>query len=239
VSVRKCIDEDATTILSDGSKKKLKHVQVGDKVKTLDSNGQLIDTDVIMLIDKGKENCMCFKAFLRIIVEYIPKPKTIMTFKATFISIRTYSDKILRVSTTHLIPISNGEYKHAKRLASNDTILAYDHQINRQIEEKIKTILIEPVDGYVAPLTMHGTILVNDILTSCYAVVESHALGHSVMAPVRLWYKASNKLNSLLPSSLKANKHFPRQQNNEGIHWYPQLLFSFSKKFLSSVVNLA
>jgi hypothetical protein len=58
VSVRKCIDEDAQATLSDGSRKKLKHIQVGDKVKTLDSSGQLVDTDVVMIIDKGTENCI-------------------------------------------------------------------------------------------------------------------------------------------------------------------------------------
>jgi hypothetical protein len=35
--------------------KNLESLQVGDKVKTLDSNGQLIDTDVIMIMDKSKQ----------------------------------------------------------------------------------------------------------------------------------------------------------------------------------------
>jgi hypothetical protein len=30
---------------------------VGDKVKTIDSNGELIDTDVIMIMDKSSQKC--------------------------------------------------------------------------------------------------------------------------------------------------------------------------------------
>jgi hypothetical protein len=140
-----------------------------------------------------------------------------------------------------LIPVLNGKFKQAKRLVNNEIVLAYDHITKKQTEEMIKSILIETVDGYVAPLTMHGTILVNDILTSCYAVVESHTLGHSVMAPVRLWYSINSKLNDIISHFTETRSSIllsANDQVNDGIHWYPQLLYSFSKTFLGSLVLL-
>lgn len=56
-NVRKCFSQDSYATLSDGSHKKLDLINVGDKVKTLDSNGTLIDTDVIMIMDKSSEKC--------------------------------------------------------------------------------------------------------------------------------------------------------------------------------------
>jgi hypothetical protein len=56
-NVRKCFAKDTFATLSDGSQKSLETLEVGDKVKTLDSNGKLVDTDVIMIMDKSSEKC--------------------------------------------------------------------------------------------------------------------------------------------------------------------------------------
>ena len=39
----------------------------------------------------------------------------------------------------------------------------------------------------MAPLTEQGTIIVNNVHTSCYAIVKSHTVGHIALAPYR-WY---------------------------------------------------
>ncbi len=152
--------------------------------------------------------------------------------QALFMNIETYSNKTLKVSASHLIPVPNGEYKYAKRLFREDTIFAYDEMENKQVEEKIKSILIEPVEGYVAPLTMDGTILVNNILASCYAVVESHTLGHTVMAPVRWWYNLNHHIGHMVDMKLQI------EQQSNGTHWYPQFLASITDQYLSSVIKM-
>ena len=83
--------------------------------------------------------------------------------------------------------------------------------------------MIEPIEGYIAPLTMSGTILVNSILASCYAVIDSHALAHSAMAPVRWWHLMDfNRLSA------------PKN----GTHWYPQALMSISDILLNRFLKL-
>ncbi len=52
---RKCIDAEANAIMSDGSKKQLKYLEIGDQVKTLDRDGKVIDTDFIMMMDVSTE----------------------------------------------------------------------------------------------------------------------------------------------------------------------------------------
>ena len=90
----------------------------------------------------------------------------------------------------------NGEFKLAKYLNRDDTIVTYDYDLNKRVEEKIESILIEPVEGYVAPMTLSGTLLVDGILASSYAVVHSQSLAHASMAPVRWWYQLSNLVNT-------------------------------------------
>jgi hypothetical protein len=181
----------------------MKEIQVGDKVKTFNKNGHLIDTDVIMIMDKSDE-------------------------RALFMNIKTYGNRTLNLSATHLVALSNGNYKFAKRLFQNDTIITYDNYKQVLVEDKVKLITIIPIVGYTAPLTNEGTILVNDILASCYAVIDNHHLAHSVMAPIRLLssFKDLNLANPIL------------REHTNGTHWYPQMLYSFTNYFLNNFIKL-
>ena len=63
--MKKCFAQDSYATLSNGSHINLGSLKVGDKVKTLDSYGNLINTDVIMIMDKSPEKCKVFKALFK------------------------------------------------------------------------------------------------------------------------------------------------------------------------------
>lgn len=70
--------------------------------------------------------------------------------------------------------------------------------------------------GVFAPLTRTGTIIVDDALASCYAIVKSHALAHAAMAPLR-WMAG-----------------WSSAEPTRGVHWYANALYSFGDYVLPS-----
>lgn len=72
--------------------------------------------------------------------------------------------------------------------------------------------------GLYAPLTQHGSIVVNGVLASCYAAVDSHYLSHWVLAPLRFFYSLTG----------------PSEAQSDGLHWYPWLLQWLGKILLDA-----
>ena len=138
-----------------------------------------------------------------------------------------------------MVALSNGNFKFAYKLTTNDSILIYDSKMNKSIIETIVSIRIGLVDAYSAPVTQLGTILVNDILISCYALIESHSLAHLAMSPIRIIYSFNKLYQNLLPTNNNNNSSsyygeiMKINKQSNGIHWYPELLY-----FITSKLNL-
>ena len=123
-----------------------------------------------------------------------------------------------------MIPLSNGEFKLAYKLQIDDSILVLEQMTSSK--ETIRSIGVELVKGYAAPVTLTGTILADDILVSCYALIESHQIAHLVMSPIRWIYSFNNYYDYILPEYLMNLIKIEKQTN--GIHWYPKLLHLFT-----------
>lgn len=72
--------------------------------------------------------------------------------------------------------------------------------------------------GLYAPLTQHGSIVVNGVLASCYAAVDNHHLAHWALAPLRFFYSLMG----------------PSEPQIDGLHWYPWLLQKLGQMLLDA-----
>lgn len=125
---------------------------------------------------------------------------------AKYLRIETNSST-LSISHLHLIAkkdlkTNKVDFYHAETLQNDDLIF------NAQTKQflQIKHIKLIHGDGAYAPLTEDGTILVNDILVSCYAKVKNQQIAHFSMRP--LIY--ISKIKSL--------------ESTQSIHWYANML---------------
>ncbi|CAF3499167.1 unnamed protein product, partial [Rotaria sp. Silwood2] len=117
---------------------------------------------------------------------------------------------------------SNGNeiYLAAKQINIGDLLYVL---LNDKFEySPVINITIEIKKGYYAPLTMKGTLLVNNVLASCFAYAKNHHLAQFYMFPFRFYYK--------LTRLFYINDPF-NNNKSEGLHWIIAIMFNFARYF--------
>ena len=84
--------------------------------------------------------------------------------------------------------------------------------------------------GAYAPMTATGSIVVNGVVASCYAIFENHWLTHVAMAPLRVVYALSASLG--LGGGASAAAAAATAASQDGLHWYSTFLYNFADVFL-------
>ena len=142
-------------------------MQVGDKVLAITKNGIKSDT-VITFIHRQPE-----------IVE-------------EFLKIVTKKKKILPITADHLLFVElmgQATAIPARDVKVGDTVYVRgSHGSEKDLVRSISTVYEK---GAYAPVTLSGTILVNDVHTSCYFDVLSHEWSHRAMSIARALHHVS------------------------------------------------
>ncbi|KAL2720384.1 sonic hedgehog protein [Vespula squamosa] len=228
----------------DGRRKRVDEVQLGERIAAMNSQGELIYSEVIAFLDRGP------------------------TERRQFVKLFTESGRVLTLTPAHLVPIKDKSTIFAARVGIGDKILVAEKKedssfsimeniLNNEVyarsqrlrwDRVIETRLILE-KGVFAPLTTEGTLLVDDVIASCYAVIDSQTLAHYSFLPLRIW----NSLESFFvrrPSSARGTIDIDRpdirqqRTNNEtsidhkvnekytGVHWYASFLYNFASSVL-------
>lgn len=144
---------------------------------------------------------------------------------ALFYRIKSESGHEISLTKYHLIGIEssneNFHFKFAKDVQRGDYLYIL---INNQIQcSPIINITIEMKGGYYSPLTTKGTLLINQILTSSYAHIQSHHQAQFIFYPIRLFYR--------IISFLHLKDRFFNNMNNDELHWIVSVLIHWTRIF--------
>ncbi|XP_041805345.1 tiggy-winkle hedgehog protein-like [Chelmon rostratus] len=207
-----CFCGSSVVILADGRTKPLKELRVGDKVLAADQQGNLVSSDFLMFMDQDRQITRQFR------VLETDEPRRRLTLTPAHL-VFVMKDNSTDSSDITAVFASNVKIGQRLLAVGND-------RPDRLISARVTKTYMEHCEGSYAPVTSHGTIIVDQVLASCYAVVEAHDLAHWVLAPVRLWHSflslvgMVNELNSL--------------HQADGVHWYPELLYHVGGWLLDS-----
>ncbi|XP_052455063.1 indian hedgehog B protein [Carassius gibelio] len=205
-----CFPGGALVTMKDGTRRPIRDLRAGDLVLASmgsDGTGELVYSKVLTFLDRS--------------------PIT----QKHFYVISTEDGASISLTAAHLLFVWVGNCSNGgqTKRGSLRTIFASDAKpgqcvliVNegelRMRVSQISQVEVREDQGAYAPLTAHGTLLVNGVMTSCYAAVNEPQLAHRAFAPLRLLYSWTG----------------PDQILKNGRHWYSQVLLSVGTLLLDS-----
>ncbi|CAF3828888.1 unnamed protein product [Rotaria sp. Silwood1] len=163
-----CLYGDDFVLLQDGSRKQLRNLRSGDKVYSVDKQGKLVKDEIIMMLHGG--------------------PKV----EAPFYTLTTSSNRTISLTGYHLIMKYSPQEKRSQMVAANELKTGdYLLMSDKQQTEPVSIISIELLykTGIYTPMTYTGTLLINDIVVSCYVkYFNKYNELHTLLYPFRFYY---------------------------------------------------
>lgn len=145
-----------------------------------------------------------------------------------FVQIKTDGGAILRVTPAHLLPVwkpqqHETKYLYADQVEESDFLLV---NVNNNLEpQRVTEVRAVLAKGFIAPLTREGTVIVNSIAASCYALVNSQSLAHISFMPFRTIKTISNWFSSSESQPQLNSLQRTKSSEQNGIHWYAKTLY--------------
>ncbi|CAB1340712.1 unnamed protein product [Coregonus sp. 'balchen'] len=208
-----CFPGTASVTLKDGSRKAVKDLRVGDKVLAANSDGDLAYSDFIMFMDQDSSTRRVFY---------------VIETKETTQKITLTAAHLLFVVNNSTDDLHSMSAVFASKVKPGQKVVVFDDLHNQLKSVTVGRIYMEEHEGSFAPMTVQGTIVVDQVLVSCYAVIEDHNLAHWAFAPVRLSYWLSSLLSLKDYSMPNATLH------EDGVHWYSKILYQLGTWLLDS-----
>lgn len=197
-----CFTGTSTVQTSAGETKSMRDLMIGERVLSMNGNGDLVYSEVFMFLDRNERE------------------------SREFVKIDTDGGASISATPSHLIYVwqslgqTISDYRFAAHIRTGDYVLV---NVNGTLQpQRVIGLQDELHRGIYAPLTYDGTIVVNSISASCYAVIDTQSFAHFGLAPMRMLHSMEQWLGG---NSIESE--MPR-----GIHWYARALTKFKNVFL-------
>uniref|UniRef100_A0A8W7NZE1 Hedgehog protein n=1 Tax=Anopheles atroparvus TaxID=41427 RepID=A0A8W7NZE1_ANOAO len=204
-----CFTGDSTVLTASGARRKLNELRIGERVQAVDASGQTVFSEVLMFMDRDTHQ------------------------RREFVTIEAEGGALLQVTPAHLVMVwrrerSETRFVFADRVREGDHVLVQSGADGALEPRRVHRISAMLSEGVYAPLTREGTIVVDSVAASCYALIDSQTVAHLSFLP----YRAAQKLGALFERSSAADSlSLPR---HEGIHWYAKSLYAIKDYLIPS-----
>ncbi|XP_068102099.1 indian hedgehog protein [Hyperolius riggenbachi] len=198
-----CFPGTAKVTLESGEKTSVADLRPGTRILAMDSYGRPTYSDFLTFLDQDPRAENLFR-----VIETTDPPRR------------------LSLTPTHLIfvadnfttPASEYQAVFASHVRPGQYILVSGAP--GLVPARVTRVRMQQERGIYAPLTQHGTILVDDVVVSCFALVQKQNLAQLAFWPLRVLYNLGVMVGNESSQQL-------------GIHWYGQFLYQLGQMVLN------
>ncbi|WAR04765.1 SHH-like protein [Mya arenaria] len=208
-----CFNGESTVRLSDGKTRTMAEIQVGDHVMSMRSDGVIEYSEIIAFMDRDDNGYGLFYTLHTETGESI----TLTAKHLVYIVNQNMSLTIDRMDAVFAESVEEGQFL---LIGERDSIRL----------SQVTAVTVETRRGIYAPLTKHGTIVVDDIVASCYAFIDNIVIAHAAFAPMRAYHDISQFLPSYTWS---VDNNDTSVATPTGMHWYANVLYTVGRTLFS------
>uniref|UniRef100_A0A8C8RYK3 Hedgehog protein n=1 Tax=Pelusios castaneus TaxID=367368 RepID=A0A8C8RYK3_9SAUR len=214
-----CFPGSATVHLEQGGTKRVRDLSPGDRVLAADAQGRLLYSDFLAFLDREQGAPKLFY----VIETRQPRARLLLTAAHLLF----VAPPPRNHSRPEAAPARGGRALFASRVRPGQRVYVLGEGGRRLLPAAVHSVsLREEASGAYAPLTAQGTILIDRVLASCYAVIEEHSWAHWAFAPFRLAHA--------LLAALSPGAALEPAAPQPGLHWYSRLLYRIGSWVLDS-----
>lgn len=189
--------------LQNGVDLQVRNLKVGDFVQVMTHKGKIGFSEVVMFADYKPD----IPHALHVLIETKKPAKNITLTPSHLIFTSKVNSTGKQLRSKHADSVLPGDFL----LVSADGGL---------VPSQVKSVSLVKRTGLVAPVTMEGNVIVDGVVSSCYAMISNHEIAHMVFGPLRL-------VRNYAPSFWNTGDFHVQQ----GLHWYPDFLMTINKAF--------
>lgn len=147
-----------------------------------------------------------------------------------FLKFELANGRTITVTPVHLLVLQDLTSVFASTVQIGDQLLVRGHD-DKLIASAVVDVKLILETGVYAPLTAAGTVVVDDVLASCYALVDSQQIAHWSFMPMRVAANVNRgfrRLWNLLSRPIAGwSVETPRNRPiTTGVHWYAKFLYT-------------
>nr|NP_001027634.1 hedgehog homolog 1 [Ciona intestinalis]BAC06180.1 hedgehog homolog 1 [Ciona intestinalis] len=247
-----CFPGESTVIVPGEGHVPMSSLQPGDQVLAIDKSGAVITDTFLSFMDARSDIVSGHQAY-RQMVEITTENGFSVTLTRNhliYVSKPTYDASLLTATSNAtqqnnerlgLQDFTSPHSSFAAKVRQGDYIYTLPNShtgpdtpsATVRPSRVVSVRTIETASGAYAPLTYSGTIIVGGTAASCYAVIESDVIAHTVVSPFRyyhwlsLWFNGDSKDH-------RNCTHVGPVRPTDGISLYSKLLHQIFSKVLPS-----
>ncbi|KAK1165470.1 indian hedgehog signaling molecule a [Acipenser oxyrinchus oxyrinchus] len=190
-----CFPGKAWARLENGSRRSVQDLQPGDRVLAATEEGRAIYSEFLTFLDREPNTRKLFY-----VIKTQEEPQRSLVLTAAHLLFVASNCSGYQTTGFRTIFASAAQPGQCTMVSMGGSSLRPVH---------IASVHTQQDSGAFAPLTRQGTLVVNDVLTSCFAAFDNHGWAQWAFGPLRLYYSLTRQSGV----------------QEEGLHWYSRLLY--------------
>ena len=232
-----CFDGDSIVYTKEGAVP-IRDVRIGDEILSVSSDGSLQLSEVLLFLDREPNGTRLYYEIETESGSKISLTPSHLIFVADN-NETEISRAMRRVEYAKNVQTGQFLYTSSKGDIQSMTSIAMDSHQSRPLYayfDRVVRVRTRKATGAYAPLTRTGNLVVNNVIASCYAVINDQTVAHLSFLPIRVLESIKDSfewLAQVIGAEDQQSSH-NSVSHQIGVHWYPRLLYWLSQYVVPS-----